>query len=79
MTRLLDKLIAGAGDRPYTKGKTLTGALRILGLMCEDNYINSGLYKLSIDQKLYQRDADLYLVLEQIDEVDHSNIPGYQA
>lgn len=81
LTQLLDKLLARARDRPYPykKGKTLTGALRILRLMCVLNHIDPDLFNLFIDQRLYQRYADQYMELDQIDEVDHSSIPGHQA
>lgn len=63
-------------DESYKKVKALTEALRILDIMCEDNHIDAVLFKLIFDQKRYQRYADQYMNLEQIDEVDHSNIPG---
>ncbi len=67
-----------ARDRPYKKGKTLTEALKILGFMCKDNHIDPDLFQIFIDEKLYQIYADNYMNPEQIDEVIHSNIPGYE-
>jgi len=67
-----------ARDRPYKKGKTLTEALKILGFMCKDNHIDPDLFQIFINKKLYQIYADEYMNPEQIDEVIHSNIPGYK-
>ena len=66
-----------ARDRPYKKGKTLTEALKILGFMCKDNHIDPDLFQLFIDKKLYQVYADEFMNPRQIDEVVHSNIPGW--
>ncbi len=67
-----------ARDRPYKKGKTLSEALNILGFMCKDNHIDPDLFQIFIDKKLYLQYANEYMNSAQIDEVDHSKIPGYQ-
>lgn len=65
-----------ACDRPYKKGKTLSNALRILGLMCEDNHIDPDLFQLFVDRNIFQAYADEYMNPEQIDKVTLENIPG---
>jgi len=65
-----------ACDRPYKKGKTLSNALRILGLMCEDNHIDPDLFQLFVDKNIFQAYADEYMNPEQIDKVTLENIPG---
>lgn len=66
-------------DRPYKKAKTLTESLNILGKMKLDNHIDPDLFDIFIREKIYLRYAEKFLEPEQIDEVDESKIPGYQA
>ncbi|MDG4813302.1 HD domain-containing phosphohydrolase [Hydrogenovibrio sp. 3SP14C1] len=68
-----------AGDRPYKKAKTLSESLRILGFMKQDGHIDPDLFNLFIRDKVYLTYAKAYLNPSQIDEVDHSQIPGYKA
>lgn len=68
-----------AGDRPYKKAKTLSESLRILGFMKKDGHIDPDLFNLFIREKVYLDYANNYLTESQIDEVDHSNIPGYDG
>jgi HD-GYP domain-containing protein (c-di-GMP phosphodiesterase class II) len=66
-----------ACDRPYKKGKTLTESLNILGKFCLDNHIDPDLFDLFVRRKVYLQYAKEFMKPEQIDEVDHSKIPGY--
>uniref|UniRef100_A0A1S7LI14 Metal dependent phosphohydrolase n=1 Tax=Magnetococcus massalia (strain MO-1) TaxID=451514 RepID=A0A1S7LI14_MAGMO len=68
-----------ARDRPYKDGKTLSQALKILGFMKKDQHIDAELFKIFIDKKIYLAYAEQYLDPKQIDDVDHSKIPGYEA
>lgn len=64
-------------DRPYKKAKTLTESLEILGRMKVNQHIDPDLFDLFIREKIYLSYAEKFLEPEQIDEVDHSRIPGY--
>ena len=68
-----------ASDRPYKKGKKLTECLRILGFMKKDNHIDPDIFDVFIRGKVYMRYAEKFLPKEQIDEVNESDIPGYEA
>ncbi len=68
-----------ARDRPYKKGKTLTECLNILGHMKNDNHIDPDIFDVFIREKVYLRYAQEFLPAEQIDEVDHQKIPGFEA
>ena len=57
-----------AKDRPYKKGRTLREALSILRDMRDDGQIDSDLFDLFVDQKIYLRYAMECLSPEQIDE-----------
>lgn len=64
-------------DRPYKKAKTLTESLEILGRMKVNQHIDPDLFDLFIREKIYLSYAEKFLEPEQIDDVDHSRIPGY--
>jgi HD-GYP domain-containing protein (c-di-GMP phosphodiesterase class II) len=68
-----------AGDRPYKRAMPISEALTILGRMKEDNHVDPDLFDVFVKHKIYMRYAEKFLEPEQIDEVDLSNIPGYQA
>jgi len=68
-----------AGDRPYKRAMPISEALTILGGMKEDNHVDPDLFDVFVKHKIYMRYAEKFLEPEQIDEVDLSNIPGYQA
>ena len=65
-----------ASDRPYKKAKTLSESLRILGFMAKEQHIDADLFRIFVEQKVYLTFAHEFLAAEQIDEVDHSAIPG---
>lgn len=66
-----------ASDRPYKSGKKLTECLFILGKMKEDNHIDPDIFDVFVSEKVYLQYANKFLSADQIDEVDHSKIPGY--
>jgi len=66
-----------ARDRPYKEGKKLSACLNILGRMRLDNHIDPEIFDVFVREKVYLQYAREFLTADQIDEVDHSNIPGY--
>ena len=66
-----------ASDRPYKIGKPLSECLVIMGRMKENQHIDPDLFDIFIDQKVYLQYAEQFLKPGQIDEIDHSSIPGY--
>jgi hypothetical protein len=66
-------------DRPYKKAKTLSESLTILGKMRLDNHIDPDIFDLFIREKIYLKYAEKFLEPEQIDEVHHASVPGYNA
>ena len=64
-------------DRPYKKAKTLSESLNILGKMRLDNHIDPDIFDLFVRDKIYLQYAEKFLDSEQIDAVDHDNLPGY--
>lgn len=65
-------------DRPYKKAKTLSESLHILGNMKLRHHIDPDLFDIFVREKIYLKYGQQFLEPEQIDEVDHSKIPGYQ-
>ena len=66
-----------ASDRPYKDGKPLSECLAIMGRMRENQHIDPDLFDIFIDQKVYLQYAEQFLKPGQLDEIDHSRIPGY--
>jgi len=66
-----------ARDRPYKEGKKLSVCLNILGKMRLDNHIDPEIFDVFVREKVYLQYAQAFLTADQIDEVDHSKIPGY--
>jgi len=66
-----------ARDRPYKDGKKLTECLNILGKMCIDKHIDHEVFDVFVREKVYLQYAKKFLTADQIDEVEHSEIPGY--
>ena len=66
-------------DRPYKKAKTLTESLHILGKMKLEHHVDPDLFDLFVREKIYLKYALQFLEPEQIDDVDETKIPGYQA
>ncbi len=59
-----------ASDRPYKKAKTLSECLKILAGFRDRQHIDADLFELFLRSGIYQNYAQLYLLPEQIDEVD---------
>lgn len=68
-----------ARDRPYKAGKPLTECLSILGKMRLENHIDPDIFNAFVKHKVYLKYAKEFLPPEQIDEVDHGKIPGYNG
>ena len=66
-----------ARDRPYKDGKKLSECLKILGYMKQDQHIDPDIFDVFVRRKVYLQYAREFLPDEQIDEVDHSQIPGF--
>ena len=66
-----------ASDRPYKDGKPLSECLNIMGRMKQNQHIDPDLFDIFIDQKVYLQYAEQFLKPGQLDEIDHSRIPGY--
>jgi HD-GYP domain-containing protein (c-di-GMP phosphodiesterase class II) len=59
-----------AGDRPYRKGNTLSGAIKILEFMVKDDLLDKDLFDLFIKEQIYLNYAEKELDPSQIDEVN---------
>jgi HD-GYP domain-containing protein (c-di-GMP phosphodiesterase class II) len=68
-----------AGDRPYKKAMPLSQALTILGKMKLDGHIDPDLFDVFINQGVYMAYAQRFLPADQIDAIDVTTLPGYQA
>jgi HD-GYP domain-containing protein (c-di-GMP phosphodiesterase class II) len=68
-----------AKDRPYKKGKTLSESLEILGKMKLGQHVDPDLFDIFIWEKVYEEYAHKFMDESQIDIVDISKIPGYNA
>ncbi len=58
-----------ARDRPYKKGKTLSQAMRILGFMKNDAHIDTDLFDIFVNERIFEKYAQDHLDPSQIDEV----------
>lgn len=58
-----------ASDRPYKKAKTLSESLRIMEQMKKDGHIDSEVYDIFVQEKIYMRYAERFLDKSQIDEI----------
>lgn len=59
-----------AADRPYKKAKKLSEAVKIMSFMVKDQHIDKDLFQLFLKSGLHQEYADMFLLPEQLDEVD---------
>ncbi len=66
-----------ARDRPYKQPMPLSLALTILGKEKQANHIDSDLFDIFIHQKVYLKYAKKFLLQKQLDEVNITEIPGY--
>ena len=67
-----------ASDRPYKTGKPLTECLSILGFMKKNKHIDPDIFDVFVRDKVYLRYAEAFLPKNQIDKVNHADIPGYE-
>ncbi|MDH5423789.1 MAG: GAF domain-containing protein [Gammaproteobacteria bacterium] len=67
-----------AKDRPYKEGKKISECLHILGRMKIDHHIDPDIFNVFIREKVYLDYAEKFLSADQIDEIDHASIPGYE-
>ena len=67
-----------AGDRPYKRAMKLSEALAILGRMKINNHVDPDIFDIFIREKVYLAYAKRFLEPEQIDDVDLSQIAGYE-
>lgn len=58
-----------ASDRPYKKGKTLSEAIRIMSFMVKDAHIDEDIYRLFLEERIFEDYAAQFLKPEQIDVV----------
>lgn len=63
-----------AVDRPYKKGKTLSEALNIMAGMCKGAHIDPQLFALFIRAGIYQRYAERFMQVGQIDAVNEQQL-----
>jgi len=68
-----------ARDRPYKEGKKLSECLNILGKMKLDQHIDGEIFDVFVRDKVYLQYAEKFMSPQQIDRVDHSQIPGYSG
>ena len=66
-----------ASDRPYKPGKKISECLRIMGFMCKDKHIDEDIFKIFVEEEVYQEYAEKFLSSEQLDQIKVSDIPGY--
>jgi len=59
-----------ARDRPYKDAMKLSVAMDILGKMKLDHHIDPDLFDLFVEQKIYLRYAEQFLLPDQIDEIN---------
>ena len=65
-----------ARDRPYKHAMKLSVAMDILGKMKLDHHIDPDLFDLFVEEKLYLRYAEQFLLPDQIDDVDVNQYLG---
>jgi HD-GYP domain-containing protein (c-di-GMP phosphodiesterase class II) len=59
-----------ASDRPYKKPKKLSDSIKIMSFMKKDQHIDDDLFKLFLTSGVYKEYAKMYLLPEQLDDVD---------
>ena len=59
-----------ARDRPYKARKTLSECIDIMARMSREHHIDPDLFELFLKSGVYRAYADIFLLPEQIDEVD---------
>jgi HD-GYP domain-containing protein (c-di-GMP phosphodiesterase class II) len=59
-----------ARDRPYKARKTLSECIDIMARMSRERHIDPDLFELLLTSGVYREYADMFLVADQIDEID---------
>jgi hypothetical protein len=59
-----------ASDRPYKKPKKLSDSIKIMSFMKKDQHIDGDLFKLFLTSGVYKEYSKMYLLPEQLDDVD---------
>lgn len=59
-----------ARDRPYKARKTLSECVRIMANMSREGHIDPDIFELFLTSGVYRRYAEMFLLPDQIDEVD---------
>ncbi|XQW85204.1 GAF and HD-GYP domain-containing protein [Thalassotalea piscium] len=65
-----------SSDRPYKKAKPVSECLKIMGNMAKNNNIDSDLFDVFVNSKVYEEYIRKFSKLEQIDDFDLDDIPG---
>jgi hypothetical protein len=65
-----------ARDRPYKARKTLSECVDIMARMSSEHHIDPDLFELFLTSGVYRAYADIFLLPEQIDEVDVAHYLG---
>ncbi|MEI8345976.1 MAG: HD domain-containing phosphohydrolase [Pseudomonadota bacterium] len=68
-----------ANDRPYKEGKTLQETLFIMGKMVEDGHLDTDIFQIFLEKKIYLEYARKYLRPSQYSHLDLAKIPGHRV
>lgn len=63
-----------ASDRPYKKAQSVSQSLNILAFMAKNKHIDSKLFRVFLEQKIYLQYAQKFLPKEQCDEVNEQEL-----
>ena len=64
-----------AKDRPYKQPMSMSKALSILGNMAEEGHVDPDLYRVFIEQGVWQTYGALHMDPAQLDQVDIGSLP----
>jgi HD-GYP domain-containing protein (c-di-GMP phosphodiesterase class II) len=65
-----------ARDRPYKARKTLSECIDIMTRMSREHHIDPDLFELFLRAGVYKEYADIFLLPDQIDDIDLSRYLG---
>ena len=65
-----------ARDRPYRARKKLSECIDIMARMSREHHIDPDLFELFLSSGVYRAYADIFLLPEQIDEIDLAHYLG---
>jgi HD-GYP domain-containing protein (c-di-GMP phosphodiesterase class II) len=63
-----------AGDRPYKAAKTLNESMRIMASMCNEQHIDTELFRYFLNSNIWLTFARRYMLPPQIDNIDTAEI-----